>query len=1115
MIIASLIRASFRRPLLVILIAIAAAVAGVTSLLNLRRDVFPDLTTPIFNVIVQNPAMAPEELEQGVAIPLETALSGLPDVRRLRSSSQAGVTQVTIEFEPDADYYRARQLVTERVTQAAAELPAGTDPPLVSSLTGRLNEILEFTLESDTQSDTDGAVAPVSVSESGSGSPPNAPRVDAAAVNASQATAGAETTAAGGGTDLMALRDLAEFDISRRLRSVPGVAAVERLGGYRREFQVSLDPERLRARSVTLDEVLHAVDESNTNASGGYIVRGATEWSIRTIGRASTAREIGATVVGIRGTVPVLLSDIADVRELPAPRRGIAHRLKGEVVSCRVVKQFGADTVQVAAAVRQALDEIARGLPKGVRLRLVYDQSALVTSSLGGVGRAVLIGAIFVVLVLMLLMGDVRAALLVTITIPWSFAIAGLLLDRLDVGLNTMTLGGLAIAVGLLVDAAIIVTENIVHRLRDGGHSPASASQVTRARDAAIEVGRPIAFATIIVIAVFSPLLATSGIEGRMYRPLAIAVLATLASALLLSLTVVPIAAARLLRPRSEADESEQDPWLIRQVKRVYKPALEFSLRRAALVRVAALGITIPAIVLGFSLGRDFMPRLDEGAFLLQTNVPPEASLAEVDRLNHRIEDALRAFPEVEDVVRRTGRAEETEDPMPHTLSDVLVVLKPDRTRTLDQLEDAMREALEPILGVSVLFTTPLGMRIDEGLGGTPADLSVRIFGPDFEVLERLAARAESLIADVPGLTDLRREAATRLPQLRIAIDREQAARAGLAPGDVVRAVRVGLVGQRASEVWVGQRRYDLVVRLQEHHRGSLEALRGLTVTAHDGTPVPLVQLATIEEALGPAAIRREGGSRRIAIEGSISGRDLASTAAEVRRRLASGTNGSAAGAGSASGLRSGSGSKSGSSAGGGLDLPPGYFVDLGGKVESEARATRSLWTALGIALLGVVVLLYLALDSIADTAVVLLTLPDAFVGAIVALWIAGETWNVSSLVGLIGLLGIAVQNSLVLLTQTRVLIAEGKPFDEALRLASIGRVRPKLMTALTAILGLLPILILPFEGTEIERPLAIVMIGGLISSTLFTLLALPTFCQLVHRWAPGDTTQTEAQARL
>ena len=533
--IAPLIRASFRRPLLVILIALAAAAVGATSLLNLRRDVFPDLTTPVFNVIVQNAAMAPEELEQGVAIPLEIALSGLPDVRRLRSSSQAGVTQVTIEFEPDADYYRSRQLVTERVAQAAAELPAGTDAPLVSSLTGRLNEILEFTLESDTES-----TPPVRTTQ-----------VNTTQANAAQANATRNDDSAGGRTDLMALRDLAEFDISRRLRSVPGVAAVERLGGYRREFQVALDPERMRARSVTLDEVLHAVDESNTNASGGFIVRGATEWSIRTIGRASTARELGATVVAVRGTVPVLLSDISDVREQPAPRRGIAHRLKGEVVSCRVVKQFGADTVQVAADVRRALDEIARGLPKGVRLRLVYDQSALVTSSLGGVGRAVLIGAVFVVLVLMLLMGDVRAALLVTITIPWSFAIAGVLLDRLHVGLNTMTLGGLAIAVGLLVDAAIIVTENIAHRLR-GRHSSTGESVVTRARDAAIEVGRPIAFATVIVIAVFSPLLATSGIEGRMYRPLAVAVLATLASALMLSLTVVPLAAARLLGPRRE-----------------------------------------------------------------------------------------------------------------------------------------------------------------------------------------------------------------------------------------------------------------------------------------------------------------------------------------------------------------------------------------------------------------------------------------------------------------------------------------------------------------------------------------------------------------------------------
>jgi len=1021
--IARLIHACFGRPGLAIALAAIGAVLGALNLQDLRRDVFPDLSAPIFNVIVQNQAMAPEELEQSVAMPLETALAGLPDVRRLRSSSQAGVTQVTIEFEHHIDYYRARQLVGERVAQAAADLPPGTGAPLVSSLTGRLNEILEFTLEAES------------------------------------------------GADLMLLRDVAEFTVARRLLSVPGVAAVERLGGYLREFQIALDPERMRARGVTLDQVIHAADESNRNSAGGYIVRGPTEWSIRAIGRASTVDELRQTVVTVKGPVPVILGDVADVIEAPTPRRGIAHRLKGEVVSCRVVKQFGADTVAVAARVRDALTGLEPSLPRGVRLRLVYDQSDLVRSALGGVGRAVLIGAVFVVFVLLLLMGNVRAALLVTVTIPWSFALAGLLLRWFEIGLNTMTLGGLAIAVGLLVDASIIVCENIAHRLNTRAADATSARATARAAalEAATEVGRPIAFATLIVIAVFSPLLVMSGVEGRMYQPLAAAVLASLASSLVLSLTVVPVMAAALLRPVRAEDE---DVWLIRRIKAVYAPLLDWSLRHATLVRLVSLALTVPALWLGLQLGRDFMPKLDEGAFLLQTQLPPDASLAEVDRLNHRVEDVLREFPEVEDVVRRTGRAERTEDPMPHTLSDVLVVLKPDRTgRSIDELEEAMREALEPVPGVSVLFTTPLGMRIDEGLGGTPADLSVRIFGPDLDRLEALARDAERVLQGTPGLADVRQDAATRLPQIRIAVDRAQAARSGLAPGDIVRAVRVGLVGERFADVWVDQRRYDLVVRLREDRRDSLDALRTLTITAHDGTPVPLVQLARVDETFGPSAIRREAASRRIAVEASITSGDLAGVAADVRTRLTQA-----------------------------LKLPPGYFFDLGGKVESEARATRALWFALALALAAVLVLLYIALGSLAETAVVLLTLPDAFVGAIVALALMGETWNVSSLVGLIGLLGIAVQNSLVLMTQTRGLVSEGVPFDEALRQASLGRVRPKLMTAATAILGLLPIVLLRLHGTEIERPLAIVMIGGLLTSTLFTLLALPTFYQLVHR---------------
>lgn len=1026
-----ILKNSFLRPGLVLTLVLAGTALGAVWLQDLRRDVLPDLSAPIFNIIVQNPAMGPEELETGIAIPMEAALAGLPEVKRIRSNSQLGVTQVTIEFEPDADYYRSRQFVAERVGQAASQLPPGTDAPLISSLTGRLNEIFEFTLEAEP-----------------------------------------------GAADLMTLRDITEFDVRNRLLAIPGVAAVERLGGYLRQFQVQIDPERMSARRIDLEEVLHAVEGANLNAAGGFVVQGSTEWTVRAVGRARNIEDIRGTVVAVRGTTPVVLGDIAEVREAPAVRRGIAHRLRGEVVSCRVVKQFGADTVAVALGIRAAIADLQKSLPHGVQLRIVYDQSDLIQSSLGGVGRAIFIGVFLVIGVLFALLGNVRAALIVTLTMPLSVALAGLVLKPLQVGINTMTLGGLAIAVGLLVDAAIIMTENIVHRI---SARPGEGTRKERALKAAVEVGRPIAFATLIVIAVFLPLFAMSGIEGRMYRPLAAAVIAAIAASLILAVTLVPILGSLLIRPRDESQP--EDVWIVRRLKHYYAPVLDACLRRRKLVLVISVLITVPSILLGFRVGSDFMPKLDEGAFLIQTILPPEASLDEVDRVNHRIEDALREFPEVEDVVRRSGRAERTEDPMPHTLSDVLVVLKKTRTRDSDELVGAMRKRLAAVPGATVLFTTPLGMRIDEGLGGTPADISVRIFGPDLDELARLAEKARSIMADVKGVADLRVEKLTDMPQLRVTIDRAAVARVGLTPGDVIRAVRVGLAGEEVSEVWIGQRRFDLVVRLQDQARNDINALRNLLIDGHDRTRIPLGQLASVEESVGPGAIRREASTRRIAVESSVSGRDLGSTADEVQSKLKSG-----------------------------LSLPTGYFLDVGGKVESQKRATRSLTVAISISLLGVFLLLYLALDSTTDSLLILATLPVAFVGSIFALLISGETWNVSSLVGLIGLFGIAVQNGLVLVTQTRTLLAEGKSFEEAVREASIGRVRPKVMTAATAIFGLLPILLLRLHGTEIERPLAVVMTGGLITSTLFTLLALPTFYLLVHRFR--ERTQTIATLR-
>jgi cobalt-zinc-cadmium resistance protein CzcA len=868
-----------------------------------------------------------------------------------------------------------------------------------------------------------------------------------------------------GTVDLMTLRDLSEFDVRNRLLAVPGVAAVERLGGYLRQFQIQLDPDRMSARRISLDEVLHSVEGANLNAAGGFVTEGSMEWTVRAVGRARNVADIRDTVVAVRGTTPVVLGDVADIREAPAVRRGIAHRLKGEVVSCRITKQFGADTVKVSEGIRKAVADIQKTLPKGVVLRIVYDQSQLVTTALGGVSRAILLGAFLVIGVLFLLLGNFRAAMIVTVTLPLSLALAGLLLKPMGIGINTMTLGGLAIAVGLLVDAAVIMTENIVHRLST---HPAETNAQS-ALQAALEVARPIAFATLIVIAVFVPLFAMSGIEGRMYSPLAAAVVSAMAGSLLLALTVVPVASGIFLKRK--ADQGTDDVAIIRWLKRIYSPLLDTCLNHRRIVILVCLVITLPALVLAFYVGSDFMPKLDEGALLLQTIMPPEASLDQVDRMNHRVEDDLREFPEVEDVVRRTGRAERTEDPMSHTASDVLVILRPERSRSLDSLENAMRDKLQSVAGVSVLFTTPLGMRIDEGLGGTPADLSVKVFGPDLNQLAQIADKARDIMAGVKGVTDLRAEQLTGMPQLKISIDRAAVARVGLTPGDVIRAIRIGLAGEEESEIWVGQRRFDLVLRLQEEKRRSPNAIKTLLIDGHDGSRIPLGQLADIEQTFGPGSIRREAGTRRIAVESTVSGRDLGSIAAEVRNRLSAQ-----------------------------LQLPTGYFFDVGGKVENQERASRSLTIAIAVALLAVFLLLYLALDSVLDAGLILASVPVAFVGSIVALLVTGETWNVSSLVGLIGLFGIAVQNGLVLVTQTRLVMAQGKSFEEAVHEASIGRVRPKIMTAATAILGMLPILILPLHGTEIERPLAIVVTGGLVTSTVFTLLALPTFYLSVHK---------------
>lgn len=977
--------------------------AGLASFGTLKRDLFPDLSLPSLNLLIQSPGRAATELELTVAQPVEQAIGGLPGVKRVVSTVQAEVVQVVVSFEGDTDPWRARQLVAERLAGLLGNFPEGTRAPLVSSAAGRLQEIMEIVLE-------------------------------------------------GPATDPMKLRDHTEKVLIPRLQAVPGVARVERLGGEERQLQVIVQPEQMRLQGVTLTQVLEALDGSHQDSAAGVMEIQDKGWFI-TVGSLAAQPEAAKKLrlKTPRGTIP--LGDVAEVREGAAFRRGLARHQGHEDVSLRVVRQPTAETLTVSRETRRALDELRQSLPEGMELTLMYDQGNLVTHALNGVTLALLLGGLFVAGVLVLLLGNVRAALIVIAVLPLATFGAAIPLNAAGMGLNAMTLGGLAIAVGLLVDAAVIMVENLAHRLHQHrDHLEPRRVALTRA---AAEVGVPVLTAVLVILAVFIPLLAIGGLAGRLYAPLAVAIATAMTLSLVLSFTLVPALVERFLPPGAQLEE----PRLVTALKRGYRPALEWAMGHGAIVRVLALGLTIPSLWVALHLGSNFLPTLDEGALLLNSILPAETSLAAVDEANFQLEQKLVKRPGVSSVYRRTGRSELTEDPMPHTISDVLVVL--DGTLRTPEVQKEVAEIAEG-LPYPVELTTPMQMRIAEGIGGTPADIQVKLFHPDLGALQSQLAAIQEALAKVPGVASVTPEGAGSLPKWTVVPDEEALRRLDVPRPLIVKTLRAALQGLDTTPRFDGPQRIERIVRFPDDGRTSPETLKRLPLVLEDGRVVQLGQVARFDEASTPSLIRREAAQRRLALNVRTTG-DLGGTADRLEKALK------------------------------GVTLPKGTVVKLGGKVEEARETQRRLVVAVGAALALVVGLLYLALGRWREVVVVVLTLPDAFAGGLFALWLAGETWNISSIVGMIGLFGVAVQNSLVLITQAKHLVDAGMPFHEALKEASLGRVRPKLMTAGSAILGLMPML-LGIGGSELERPLAIVMVGGLVTSTLFTLLALPSF---------------------
>ena len=984
-------------------LSIAWCLAGVFTFLSLKRDLFPDMSLPILSVLIQSPGRATPELELSVAQPTEQALGGMPGVKRVNTLVLPELVQVVVTFEGDTDPWRARQLVAERLSGVIGSFPSGTRPPLMSSASGRLHELMEIVLEGEK-------------------------------------------------VDPMRLRDHTDQVLAPRLQAVPGVARVERLGGQERSLQITLLPEKVRSHGVSLDRVMSALEQSHQDLAAGVLEIQDKGWYMSVGNLAATPDEVRQLPVQAAKGI-VTLGDIAEIREAPAFRRGLARHDGHEDVSLRIVKQPTAATLDVAEGVREAVAELKKGLPEGMRLDVIYDQGRLVTHALNGVTLALLVGGIFVAVVLIVLLGNLRGALLVLAVLPLATFGAAIPLYFAGLGINAMTLGGLAIAVGLLVDAAVIMVENLAHRLHEHqDHVEPRRVALTRA---AAEVATPILIAVLVILAVFIPLLSMGGIAGKLYAPLAMAVASAMTISLVLTFTLVPALVERFLPPGSSLEE----PRLVTAIKRFYKPCLDWAMHNGPLVRVLALGLTIPSIWLAMRLGTNFLPTLDERAFMLLSKVPAESSLEAVDQANVHLDSRLKAIPGVQSVYRRSGRAEVTEDPCPITDSEIMVILNPDADeRTVGK---EVLEAAE-VMPFPVEVNTPMQERIAEGIGGTPADIQVKLFNRNLEAVRGVLPELREHLSKLEGVRSVTSDTPDPMPRWRATLDEEALRRLGVPRVLVAKTLQSALQGLESEIRFDGPQRIERIVRFPNDGRMSPETLKDTPLILEDGRALSLGQVVRFVEASTPTLVRRESAQRRIGLNIRTTG-DLGGTAKRIEKALE------------------------------GVKLPEGTFVKLGGKIEEARETQRRLGIAIAAALSLVVGLLYLALKKWREVLVVIATLPDAFAGALFALWLAGETWNISSIVGMIGLFGVAVQNSLVLITQAKDLMAKGVPFEEALREASIGRVRPKLMTAGAAILGLMPMLF-GFGGSELERPLAIAMVGGLVTSTLFTLLALPSF---------------------
>jgi CzcA family heavy metal efflux pump len=1023
----AIIRASLRHRVAVLVGAAVLLVFGLILTARLPVDIFPDLSAPTVTVITEAKGMAPEEVELLVTFPVESALNGAPGVRRLRSVSGAGIGVVWVEFEWGEDVYRARQVVAERLQGVI--LPSGTDRPTLGPISSIMGEITFIAMTSD--------------------------RLSA-----------------------MELRRVAETQVRRSLLALPGVSQVVPIGGEVREYLVELDPAAIVQVGISVEQVVDALEQASAVPAAGFHVDAGQEYLVRGVGRARTSEELASTVLRVQGNVPLRLSQVATVREAAEPARGTSSYRSKPAVILSVQKQPGANTLGLTRQIDAALADLKKTLPAGVVVETEnFRQADFITVAIHNVSVALRDGAVLVLIVLFLFLGNVRTTLISAIAIPLSLVAGVLVISAFGGSLNTMTLGGFTIAIGALVDDAIIDVENVFRRLRENHRKPEAErrSIFDVVFDASSEVRGAILFATLVIALVFLPLLVLPGIEGRLLRPLGVAYLASLTGSLVVALTVTPVL-CYLLLPRGKLLESDE-PRVLRVLKKRYAKDLASCLAHPRWVLgTAVVAFVCAAAVLPF-LGRSFLPAFNEGSLTVGLVSPLGTPLADGDALGREVENALLAFPEVVSTSRRTGRAEKDEHVQGVNASEMEVVLRPGRPKA--ELLTAMRRAVATIPGVSVSFGQPISHRIDHMISGSRTNLAVKLFGPDLSVLRGLSGSAETILRDVPGLVDLSNQEQATVPELVVDFDRTAMARHGLTPASLAQSVEALFQGTGAGEIVEGGLTSRVVVRLPERLRARRDQMDALPVTTPTGSTIRLGDVARLRFDLGPGLVRRENVQRVAMLTANVSGSDLSGTVEAARKAIAEK-----------------------------LTLPEGYQVAFGGQFEEASRSLQNLGL-LSVAILGAMYgLLFFAFRSHRNAVIVLVNLPLALIGGVLALWVSGTGLSVASTVGFITLFGIAIRNGVLLVSHYEHLMREeALPRGQAVTQGSHERLAPVLMTALTAGLALIPLILAGQEpGNEIQSPMAIVILGGLLTSTFLNLAVVPV---LFDRW--GENPNVEA----